>query len=331
MPPGGRPGDQAAQELGQQARPGRGGRRMVQFGYSTPLGVPLTPDDAAGALRELQAAGRFASVTRDVLIDVVRVAVRDQALLVASGRWDPEHADPARFVAGDIAALRGMTTQPLLLPAIQFRIHDHGSKVTTVADVNRLLKDPPPISLLIDIYRATPHFIPLPATAALLATHPPDAQSVAAIRLPTAQTLVVFGADLPLDTSAYPWPAVAVDQLPRDAIPREMRTRGGAVTGVVLLADPDGKLRDECIWLLGANPDPELPFPDSLDHRRTALRGWRSAAQLRPLVETCAAAVAGAIWTPPPAGDGRPLPVNPLDARWATLRADDRFRRYERD
>ena len=131
-----------------------------------------------------------------------------------------------------------------------------------------------------DVYRAVPRFIPGAATAALLATRPPATQNLATVRLPAARTLVVFGADLSLDQRAYAWPREAIRQLPSDTIAWEISLRGGAVSGVVLLADAVGRLQDECVWLLAANPTTRQPFPRSVDHVRTVLRGWRSQAQL---------------------------------------------------
>lgn len=78
---------------------------------------------------------------------------------------------------------------------------------------------------------------------------------------------------------------------------------------MVLLADPDGRLRDDLIWILAANPDPREAWPASLDRVRGLLRGWRSAAQLAPLVHNVAAAIAWGTWQqPPPAPD---LPADP--------------------
>jgi hypothetical protein len=238
------------------------------------------------------------------------------------------------FQPGDIAALRAITTQPLIAGAIRFRVHQ-GSQtadLTSVADVGRLLRYPAPTSLLVDVYRAAPRFIPPSATAALLATRPPDPQRLAAVRLPAARTLVVFGADLPLDQRTYRWAPEVVRQLSGDNLAWEISTRGGAVSGVVLFADPSGCLQDECVWLLAANPNPQLRFPASTDHVRTVMRGWRSQAQLGHLVERAAAAVAGAVWKQPLSSpDNVGLPVGPHDARWGQLRAQQWFRHYERD
>ncbi len=307
---------------------------MVRFRYRTPFGIPVTHEDATAALQELRAADRYASVTREAVIQAMRTSLRDHGLLRASGRWNLGDRDPSWFLPGDIAALRAIATQPLIADALRFRVQKgpEVAKVTSLADVARLLRYPAPTSLLVDVYRAVPRFVPPSATAALLATRPPDPQRLAAVRLPAARTLVVFGADLPLDQRVYSWPDEAVRQLPHDNIAWEITTRGGAVSGVVLFADARGVLQDECVWLLAANPNPKRPFPTSIDHVRTVMRGWRSQSQLDRLVERAAAAVPGAAWRLPLSSpDNLGLPVGPHDARWDRLRAEQWFRHYERD
>jgi hypothetical protein len=307
---------------------------MVRFRYRTPFGIPVTHEDATAALQALRAADRYASVTRQAVIHALRTSLRDHGLLGASGRWNLGDPDPFWFVAGDIAALRAIATKPLIANALRFRVQTGSevAKVTSLADVGQLLRYPAPTSLLVDVYRAVPRFIPPPATAALLATRPPDPQGLAAVRLPAARTLVVFGADLPLDRQVYSWPDEVVRQLPHDNIAWEISTRGGAVSGVVPFADPNGVLQDECVWLLAANPNPHRPFPESVGHLRTVLRGWRSQAQLGHLVERAAAAVAGAAWKLPLSSpDNVGLPIGPHDARWDRFRAEHWFRHYERD
>ena len=307
---------------------------MLRFRYRTPFGIPVTYEDASAVLQQLRLADRYAAVTREAVIRALRASLRDQGLLRISGRWTAGNPDPSLFLPGDIAALRAIVTQPLIANAIRFRVEDRpgASTLTSLADVGRLLRNPAPASLLVEVYRAEPRFIPPAATAALLATPPPDPQALSAVRLPAARTLVVFGADLPVDQRVYSLPDEAVYQLPHDNIAREIRSRGGAVSGVVLFADPNGVLKDECLWLLAANPDPRLPFPSSVDHVRTVMRGWRSQAQLGHLVERAAAAVAGAAWKLPLSSpDNVGLPVGPHDARWDRLRAQQWFRHYERD
>jgi hypothetical protein len=142
---------------------------------------------------------------------------------------------------------------------------------------------------------------------------------------------VVFAADLPLDRRAYAWPQEAIRQLPRDNIAWEISLRGGAVSGVLLLADAAGRLQDECVWLLAANPNTRQPFPRSVHHVRAVLRGWRSQAQLGHLVGRAAAVVAGAAWKLPlTSPEDLGLPGGPHAPHWEQLQAEQWFRRYER-
>jgi hypothetical protein len=135
-----------------------------------------------------------------------------------------------------------------------------------------------------------------------------------------------------MDRRAYAWPQEALRQLPRDNIAWEISLRGGAVSGVLLLADAAGRLQDECLWLLVANPNTRQAFPRSVHHVRTVLRGWRSQAQLGHLVDRAAAVVAGATWKLPLTSPGNlGLPVGPHAARWEQLQAEQWFRRYERE
>jgi hypothetical protein len=284
---------------------------MVQFRYSTPFGIPVTRQDATAALQQLRLADRFASVTREAVIQALQASLRDQGLRRASGRWNDGDRDPVWFLPGDIAALRAIATHPLIAGALNFKVDNRpgAGSVLSLADIGKLLRAPAPTSLLVDLYRAVPRFVPPAATVALLATRPPTTQDLAAIRLPAARTLVVFGADLPLDRRAYAWPQEALRQLPRDNIAWEISLRGGAVSAVLLLADAAGRLQDECLWLLVADPNTRQPFPQSVHHVRTVLRGWRSQAQLGHLVDRAAAVVAGAAWKLPLTSPRKPRPA----------------------
>jgi hypothetical protein len=106
-----------------------------------------------------------------------------------------------------------------------------------------------------------------------------------------------------------------------------MITRGGNLTGLVLLADSQGRLRDDVLWLVSANPDPSLPHPASLDHIRGVLRGWRSQATLRPLVDSLAAAVSWGDWQAPRVD--LDLPQDPGSRQWRKAVRRGVFRRRE--
>jgi hypothetical protein len=149
----------------------------------------------------------------------------------------------------------------------------------------------------------------------VLASHPPHPDLHQDLRLPFERILVLFGADLELDQTSFSWPATfPFDQLESFGTLNDMVRRGGYLTGMVLLADDHGRLRDDLIWILAANPDPREPWPANLDRVRGLLRGWRSAATLAPLVDNVAAAVAWGTWQqPPPAPD---LPADPRNRQF---------------
>jgi hypothetical protein len=177
-------------------------------------------------------------------------------------------------------------------------------------DPDRLLDQPFAASLLVDLYRAVPYFIPTTAAAAVLASRPPSQTLQQELRVPFERTLVLFGSDLELAPESFPWPEqFPYQELDRFGVVGELIARGGHLSGLVLLADDQGYLRDDVIWVLAANPRPHDPWPASLDRIRGLVRGFRSAATLAPLVTNVAAAVAWAVWRdPPPTPD---LPANP--------------------
>jgi hypothetical protein len=139
------------------------------------------------------------------------------------------------------------------------------------------------------------------------------------VRLPFDKVLVVFGADLAIDPATYRWPRPwrATSGLPFDLV-GGIIARSGYLTGMVLLADEHGRLRDDLLWVVAANPDPALLSPACLDRVRGMLRGWRHAATLAPIAHTVAAVVAWGGWQPPvphptcppirPPGSGARLP-----------------------
>jgi hypothetical protein len=119
-----------------------------------------------------------------------------------------------------------------------------------------------------------------------------------------------------------PLPAAA-----RHSITDQVIDRGGVVSGMVLLADDHGRLRDDRLWIIAANPDPTLPPPANLDRVRGVVRGWRSAATLAPLVSNVAAAVAWGAWQPPTTP--LPLPDDPASRQWRKAVKRGVFRRRE--
>jgi hypothetical protein len=180
---------------------------------------------------------------------------------------------------------------------------------------------------LVDLTTAVPYFIPTTAALGVLASRPPDPDLQQRLRLPFPRVLVVFGTDLQLDPHTHQWPTdYPYQQLPRHSIARQLIDRGGYVSGMVLLADQAGQLRDDLLWIVAANPDPTLPWPANLDRIRGVLRGWRSAATLAPLVTNLAAAVAWGAWQPP----ATPFPLpDPDSKQWRKAIKRGVFRRRE--
>src|SRR6266516_3652185 len=292
-----------------------------------PFGIPASHGRYAASLEELRRAGRFDCRTPQALRRAMETLRRDQALQDAGGRWVIGRPDPVDFVPGDIAAIRkivGGTTvlKDALLAQIKHAWPSTGGEVA----LTRAAAD----TMLIELTTAVPYFIPAAASGAVLFSHPPAPALLERLRLPFAQVLVVFGADLELDPGTYTWP----DSLRRATTATAfdlvygMLTRGGYLTGMVLLADEDGRLRDDVIWIVAANPDPALPPPACLDRVRGMLRGWRTAATLAPIAHTVAAAVAWGGWRPPaPAPD---LPGDPASRQWRKTTKRNAFLARER-
>jgi hypothetical protein len=301
---------------------------MVKFSLVTPLGIPVQPGDFDRSHRELQRLGGLKDLNRAAVRQIFDSRLRDVALQGSSGRWKPGRPDPDQFVPGDIAAIRAVVSDSIVvnLGAISFerartvhlRARPSGNLdlvsdregLLMQLDPDRLLDQPIAASLLVDLYQAVPYFIPTTAAAAVLASRPPSHTLQQELRVPFERTLVLFGTDLELDPASFPWP----EQFPHGELDRfgvvgELIERGGHLSGLVLLADDHGYLRDDVIWLVAANPRPHEPWPASLDRIRGLVRGFRSAATLAPLVTNVAAAVAWAVWRdPPPPPD---LPSNP--------------------
>jgi hypothetical protein len=292
---------------------------MVQFTLTTPLGIPVHERDFEQAHRYLERTGVLEGVNRAAVEQVLDALERDSLLQRASGRWIPGRPDPDQFVPGDIAALRAIVADPIFRDVgavslqrertVHLRANLAGGldlvsdreRLLLQLDLNRLLDQPILASLLVDLQRAVPYFIPTDAAAAVLASRPPSQQLQQELRLPFERTVVLFGADLELDPASFPWPErFPYQELERFGVVGELLARGGHLTGLVLLADDQGHLRDDVVWMVAANPDPKLPWPASLDRVRGLVRGYRSAATLAPLVSNVAAAVAWALWRDPP-------------------------------
>jgi hypothetical protein len=318
---------------------------MVQFSLVTPLGIPVHERDFELTHRELQRAGGLAGVNRAAVRQVIDSLLRDAHLQADGGRWTPGRPDPDQFVPGDVAAIRAVAAESVVVGAGAIRLErtralhlrakrsgeldlvgDREALVVEL-DADRLLDRPVAASRLVDLYRAVPYFIPTTAAAAVLASRPPSQTLQQELRVPFERTLVLFGTDLELDPRAYPWPEqFPYHELDRFGVVGELIDRGGHLTGLVLLADDHGYLRDDVIWLVAANPRPHDPWPASLDRIRGLVRGFRSAATLAPLVTNVAAAVAWAVWRDPPPTPDLPADPSPRQLRKALKRNSVRVR-----
>ncbi len=296
---------------------------MVRLDRS-PLGHLLYEADRQQALAELQGDRRLEGLTDQAIQRALACLSRDEHLRQASRRWVPGRPDPDQFVPGDVAALRVGAGKPLLIRGWQTDTHDGARRV--MLELQDLPRHPMKALDLVDLTSAVPYFIPTTAAIGVLASHPPDHDLQQRLRLPFERVLVVFGADLELDPHTHQWPTdYPYQHLPHHAIARQLIDRGGFVSGVVLLADQAGRLRDDLLWIVAANPDPTLPWPANLDRVRGVLRGWRTAATLAPLVTNVAAAVAWGTWQPPTT---LPLP-DPHSRQWRKATRRGTFRRRE--
>jgi len=318
---------------------------MVQFSLVTPLGIPVQGGDFDSSHRQLERAGGLKDVNRAAVRRVIDSLLRDARLQANGGRWTPGRPDPDQFVPGDIAAIRAVASDSIVRgvgaisarPAwtLHFRARPSGDlnlvgdreALLVQLDPDRLLEQPFAASLLVDLYGAVPYFIPTTAAAAVLASRPPSHTLQQELRVPFERTLVMFGADLELDPGGFPWPEqFPYQELDRFGVVGELIARGGYLSGLVLLADDGGHLRDDVIWLVAANPRPHDPWPASLDRIRGLVRGFRSVATLAPLVTNVAAAVAWAVWRDPPPTPDLPADPSPRQLRKALKRNSVRVR-----
>ena len=309
---------------------------MVQFSLVTPLGIPVQRSDFEISHRELKRTGGLKDVNRPTVRQVIDSLLRDASLQANSGRWNPGRPDPDPFVPGDVAAIRAVASDSIVMgvgaislerartlhlrskPSGDLDLVSDREGLLVQLDPGRLLDQPFATSLLVDLYHAVPYFIPTTAAAAVLASRPPSTSLQQELRVPFERTLVLFGTDLELEPASFPWPEqFPYQELDRFGVVGELIARGGHLSGLVLIADDDGHLRDDVIWVVAANPRPHDPWPASLDRIRGLVRGFRSAATLAPLVTNVAAAVAWAVWRDPPPTPDLPSDPTPRQLRKA--------------
>jgi hypothetical protein len=324
---------------------GTGGIGMVKFSLVTPLGIPVQPSDFDLSHRQLEQVGGLTDVNHAAVRQVIDSLMRDAALQSSGGRWSPGRPDPDEFVPGDVAAIRAVASDSIVwgvgaisvqrAGVLRVRAKPSGNLdpvsgregLLMRLDPDRLLDQPLAGALLVDLHLAVPYFIPTTAAAAVLASRPPSHGLQQELRVPFERTLVLFGTDLAIEPASFPWPEqFPYQELGRFGVVGELIERGGYLSGLVLLADHDGQLRDDVIWLVAANPRPHDPWPACLDRIRGLVRGFRSAATLAPLVTNVAAAVAWAVWRDPPPPPDLPSHPTPHQLRKALKRNSVRVR-----
>ncbi len=306
------------------------------FAEQTPLGVAWSLGDIDAEVTALIRSERVSLPLSDRAVqDAAATLRRDAALMRAGRRWMPGHAEPEVFVPGDIAAIRwNLCTY---LATVSQALDDVERLYPKLR--NLLLSTDLQIGyLLLDLIHAVPYFLPTDMALGVLGSRPPDQPMLEELRLPFERVLVLFGADLKLDPNLHLWPAGRSANWQAEAILTGLACGRGYVTGMVLLADGEGHPREDLLWLVAVDVDaetdadptssPASELPSSGVRIRTALRGWRGAADLAPLIDNVAASVAWGAWAQPqPVPD---LPDDPGTRQWRKTVKRGQFRRRER-
>jgi len=267
------------------------------------------------------------------------LARRDAAIAWASGRWRPGRVDPDRYVPGDVVALRAFAVTADLARVAGYgrmvasleRSRDPADHEVWETAVNRSALCLADTRVL---FEAVPHYLEADAAVGILASRPPDPDSMANLRLPHPRIGVYFGRVLELGGELHDWPRDRDYDTDLTGRPNDVRTGmgdlralGGGIEGVVLTEAPGGGLADEVLWLISANPDPAKPGPSALDRFRTTIWGRLSSARLAHVAHNLAATVSWAEWRKPERD--LPLPDDPESRPWRKAVRRGEFRRHE--
>jgi hypothetical protein len=324
-----------------------------------PVLVPLDPEDVPFStfgipvdrelryrLYELMAdRGRVPWVNDaapELLIEVGKAMFRDAKLTEASGRWAPGGLDPLRFVAGDVAALRGIAAFTPVGGAGAILLLDQRPAAMPAdgPDLEVAVEHLWPFLQAAALYEAESYFLPVTSALGILASQPPTPEMLADLRLPYPKVAVFFGADLAIpselvvghDQEAYRrWLVEAGEASARFGLAQPadilvpIARHGGYLSGVVLFEGAGGGLADEVIWIL-ASDDPPVQGPEC-DRGRGLAMGLRSRSSLDPFVANLAAAVSWGDWHPPETT--LELPAAPGSPAWNEAVRSGRFRRQE--
>ncbi len=271
---------------------------------------------------------------------------RDRLLVEAGGRWRPGIPDPVEFIPGDVLALRSLAITTTLNQATSLL---ELSSIPSLADVDRtgMRRIAQVLASQVSwIASGAPYWLGVRDTIGILASRPPDPDLLATLRLPFPLVSVYFGADLAFDPRFLAWSdsmnlperldaamfsewlAQNPDQAEGD-LERQIRDRGGYLTGVTMLAGPGQiGLADCVLWHVATEAIPTQADPAGLDRGRGFLLGRLSCATLASLAANLAAAVAWGGWKPP---DPLPLlPEDPSSRAWRKALKTGRARRAER-
>lgn len=263
-------------------------------------------------------------------------AARDAAIAAASGRWRVGQPDPERYRPGDVVALRAFSVAADLTRARSYLpelVRVTGKEVddTQIEALERMVLTVADVGQLFD---AVPHFIEADAAVGVLSSRPPDAASMAELRLPYPQIAVFFGRSLEIGTELQDWPADWDLQTDLSGKPTgnrsamgDIRALGGGLEGVVISEAPGGGLSDDVLWLVSANPDPTRTGPSRLDRFRAVVWGRLSASRLAHVAHNLAATVSWAEWREP--ARRLELPSNPASGDWRKAVRRGEFRRHE--
>ncbi|WP_159047695.1 hypothetical protein [Streptomyces sp. WM6378] len=313
--------DEGALTVGKPAPPAR-----TPFGLPETFGsqIALTTGVAIRINKDFADPG----VADDRLDAAMRpVFEHDMRVLTVGGRWgDPQQrTEPA--APGDAIALRALTLGAVIGQnaladsanglrgegiALDSRAYASTGLGAACASIGHALAD------------AVPFYIPTATCAGVADSTPPQGEALDDIRLPFRSCLLALGAPLHLQPRSGLWhPRLAhlletapsgrpVDEAvaaaetrgqglainlasPPPPVPvvNAVYARGAFIDGLVLLADEDGQLADEVIWLL------RIPGTSRTTLTRAALPGWRSLSTLADTVTNLAAALAWASWNTP--------------------------------
>lgn len=294
---------------------------------TNPLGVPESAEEWAAALDDIARRCPIPPiVSPDVErghVDFIEGVARGLQIMEATGRWSFTHVpprQPARYVPGDVVALRSKTV-------LDYVLFSPGQD-----DDAGVHHDALPLGST--LASAVPYWLPAGAATAVLDSEPPaDAGDLSlpypAVSVWFAEPLIpsaplrpaglgelAAGLDMRAGAApAYPtsleYPmAKAAEAL--TAADRDLeRSR---IEGVLLLADDDGRPIDPAAWVLADHESPGMP-------QRTPILARPSAAGWRATLGMLTAIVAWGDWH---------APADPIELSHRPSREEFRGLRYGR-